>query len=135
MIRFETCVCGKLLMEQLYDYFDGRPIQNNCPEHGLPASAEKAIVGRREGASLQGWALGDRVEADLWRGGHQDEDGITTGSRLVTKQGSVHGVLVFPNYNSTVWVKFDDGDHQTCVLDPTGAPGASSYPCEAIRRL
>lgn len=91
---------------------------------------EKEVPGD---SRLETFAIGDRVEADLWRGGRTDDDGITTGSKLVTKLGSVAGVDVIGTTRSLMFY-FDDGDLQIINMDAENGvkPG---YPGKAFRRV
>lgn len=86
-----------------------------------------------EGTRLATFALGDRLEVDLYRGGVQGDDGITRGSKLVTKAGQVGGVDVIDG-NVYLWVEFDDGGHQSmsAAAENGEKPG---YPTVAFRRV
>ena len=83
--------------------------------------------------TLGGFRLGERVEADLYRGGRQDDDGITTGSSLVTKLGHISEIAVIGRHTE-LFVDFDDGDHQ--VMSHAQENGAEpGYPTAAFRRV
>jgi hypothetical protein len=75
-------------------------------------------------ATLAAVTVGTRIEADLYRGGRENEDGITTGSRLVTKIGTIVEVGKYDLY-----ARFDDGDRQVLGLDGS----KRGYPCAGWR--
>jgi hypothetical protein len=70
--------------------------------------------------------VGTRIEADLYRGGREDEDGITTGSRLVTKLGRIVEVGKY-----SLYARFDDGDRQTLDFDGS----KRGFPCAGWRSI
>lgn len=80
---------------------------------------------------LAGLRLGQRIDADIYRGGVSDDDGITRGSRLITKAGSIRSISVIGARGDIV-IDFDDGDYQVAwTASRDGAhPG---YPCAAFR--
>lgn len=120
--------CGHVVVHALEQKARGYTGQQHCGEKCVLTESEVPADTR-----LEGFALGDRVEADLWRGGRTDDDGITTGSKLVTKLGRIAGADVIGTYRSLM-IYFDDGDLQVMSMDAeNGAkPG---YPGKAFRRI
>ncbi len=128
-LTHETCpTCGRHVCISLTP----RPITDTS-QHCCRVRCSVTSTEAAPDATLIGFRLGETVEADLWRGGRQDDDGITTGSRLVTTRGRVVQLDEVGAYH-TVSVSFDDGDFQCCAAQALdGAkPG---YPCAAIRRV
>lgn len=128
-LTHETCtVCHRHVVIALASRPLGVTSQHCCRARCTFTSEEVAPE-----TTLLGFYLGEPVEADIYRGGRQDDDGITTGSRLVTKRGRIVAIDEIGPYRS-VAVLFDDGDYQSCgaaALDGT-KPG---YPCAAFRRV
>ena len=125
----ESCgVCQRVIVESLRDRPMSTTYQRCCARRATLAEAEVP-----EGTKLATFALGDRVEVELYRGGVQDDDGITRGSKLVTKAGQV-GVVEVINGNVYLWVEFDDGGHQSmsAAAENGEKPG---YPTVAFRRV
>lgn len=125
---FEKCSkCGRTIVETLSHRARGTTLQQCCGQRAVIVEEE---VG--DAAELLGFRVGERIEADLYRGGIQDDDGITRGSRLVTKRGEVNEVFI-ASYNN-VFLAFDDGDIQ--VTRAEALDGATpGYPCAAFRRV
>jgi hypothetical protein len=127
----ETCpTCDRLISESIRE---GRPHLGGVQRCCGGVRATYVVEEVPTDTTLAGFRVGERVACDLYRGGVQDDDGVTRGSKLVTKAGRVEEVSIVATYRN-VSVRFDDGDFQVCgagALD--GAePG---YPCAAIRRL
>lgn len=127
----EACgICGRVIVHSL----DRHPQLGTCQT----CCGQRVVLTEREVPSetqLAGFALGDRVEADLYRGGRQDNDGITRGAQLVTKVGIVGGISdVLGGAHVSLYVDFDDGDLQ--VMFTSAENGAKpGYPTAAFRRL
>ena len=95
---------------------------------GLRIDANKIIS--EETAMVDVLEPGDRVSADLWRGSFQDEDGISSGGKMITKTGvveSAHG-----DNGTHGFIKFDDGDFQSISLirGDDGYPGSNIQPTD-----
>src|SRR6185295_8608359 len=125
----EACsVCSRVIVESLSEKPEEYTAQRCC--------GQRAIIRQEQvddSTELAGFKRLQRVEADIYRGGVQDDDGITTGSKLVTKRGFIESVSVVGPYKH-VFIRFDDGDVQNCGMGALDGkePG---YPCAAFRRV
>jgi len=121
-------VCGKVIVESIQQTRMGETLQNCCQTRAKIEETEVDADFR-----LEGFMLGERIEAQVYRGGRTDDDGITTGSKLVTKVGRVSGVDVVGQYRS-LHVVFTDGDFQVMSMNAENGkvPG---YPCATFRRV
>ncbi len=81
---------------------------------------------------LGGFMLGEPVEADVFRGPFSRNDGQRYGSNVVTKKGVVDSITVTGPYTD-IYVRFDDGDFQSCPLKTLDGR-EPSHPCAALRR-
>lgn len=73
------------------------------------------------------YLVGSTVELEIYRGGRQDEDGITHGSRLVT----LRGIVVADG--DILSVRGEDGS--TVLVGPDVREGRPGYPVHAIRQV
>lgn len=128
--RIERCErCDRVVVEALEPM--GKDFDVSGQTHCGPYRCITDLTPVPDETTLAGLRLGQRIDADVYRGGASDDEGVTRGSERVTKRGRVLMIDVIGTFSS-VTLGFDDGDFQVAFVGALdGAkPG---YPCTAFR--